>query len=105
MKFKVVLGFLFLLYAKLSFATCAQTGNELHKLVGLDGDGKSGQIYASLLSSHRQCGCDYVRFHPNNTDVDKVLGILLAAKMAGKAVRVDFIEPNACNSGFRVYVH
>ena len=95
----------FILMMATSFLTnayCVQTGNELNGLVGLDSS--TGNIYANTSSIKNQCSCSEVRFKVANTDTNMALGILLAAKMAGKTVRVDLNDPTDCNTASRVYI-
>ncbi|NOU49339.1 hypothetical protein HG263_02095 [Pseudoalteromonas sp. JBTF-M23] len=86
-----------------AYAACTQNGNSLPKLVGLDGS--DGKVYADIESSGNECNCKYVRFLPENTDTNKALSILLAAKMANKKVRIDLSTSENCNSAYRVYIH
>lgn len=57
-----------------------------------------------MESSSGQCSCATIRFTRANTYIKMVLSILLAAKMAEKKVRIDFLDVNSCNSAYRVYV-
>ncbi|TVZ37143.1 hypothetical protein P886_1484 [Alteromonadaceae bacterium 2753L.S.0a.02] len=81
--------------------TCAQSNNKVG-FVGLDSAG--GAIYVDVSEHSNQCGCNYVRFYPENSDTDKVLSILLAARLTEKRVRIDINDSNSCNSGYRVYI-
>lgn len=83
--------------------TCSQTQNEIVGLVGLDS--QTGTVYSSTVSSTNSCNCAHVRFKPENTDVDKALSILLAAKLSSTKVRVDLLSEGDCNSAYRVYLH
>ncbi|AQT59185.1 hypothetical protein [Cellvibrio sp. PSBB023] len=80
---------------------CTQNNNSIG-MVGLDHP--SGTVYVSVTSSSGQCSCSTIRFTSANTDTKMVLSILLAAKMAEKKVRIDFLDINNCNSANRVYV-
>jgi hypothetical protein len=83
-------------------ATCTQNNNVLNGWVGLDSS--AGTIYAKTTSSSNECSCTNVRFTQANTNTQMALSILLSAKMAGKAVRVDLLDSNNCNSAYRVYI-
>lgn len=84
-------------------AACSQNSNSLGSLVGLDSS--SGTVYATITSGSNECACAYARFSPSNTDAKAALSILLSAKLANKAVRIDFLDTASCDSAFRVYVH
>ena len=99
-KISIVLSTIIL--SPLSNAACSQTNNKLTSLVGLDS--ANGVVYANLTSSLNQCSCSSVRFNPAKTDTKMALGILLAAKMAEKEVRIDLTDENDCNSAYRVYI-
>lgn len=74
-------------------------------MVGLDSGGVDGLVYSGVSTSSTQtCNCTSVRFHPDRTNTDKALSILLAAKLAGKKVRVDLQEEGNCNTAYRVYM-
>lgn len=95
----------FILMMAVSFlanASCVQTGNVLDGLVGLDSS--TSTVYARTNSIKNQCSCSSVRFKFANTNTNMALSILLAAKMAGKTVRVDLNDPSDCNTASRVYV-
>lgn len=79
---------------------CTQNNNSIG-LVGLDHP--SGTVYVNVISSG-QCSCTTIRFKSENTDTKMALSILLAAKMADKKVRIDFLDANNCNSANRVYI-
>lgn len=84
-----------------SAASCVQTGNS----VGLTGlDNSNGSVYATITSSSNQCGCSSVRFASANTDTDKALSILLSAKLSQSLIRVDILDENNCDTGYRVYL-
>lgn len=84
-----------------SAGACTQTNNKVG-FVGLDSSG--GSIYVDVSEHSDQCGCNYVRFLPENADTDKVLSILLAARLAEKRVRIDINNSESCNTGYRVYL-
>ncbi|GAB1624098.1 hypothetical protein AAOGI_41480 [Agarivorans albus] len=81
---------------------CVQNYNTIG-LVGLDNP--NGSLFASVSGHNNGCGCNYVRFYSKNTDTDKALSILTAAKLANKKVRIDLSDKNNCNSAYRVYLH
>lgn len=83
-------------------SACVQNNNKLTGIVGLDGG--NGLVYATTTSSSNECSCSNVRFRPENTDTKMALTVLLSAKMADKMVRIDLLDPNDCNSAFRVFV-
>lgn len=85
-----------------AYSRCIQNNNELLNLVGLDS--ASGVVYATTTSSSNECSCSHVRFKPENTDTKMALSVLLAARMAGKEVRIDLIDASDCNSAYRVYL-
>lgn len=90
-----------LLQSGSAFAACVQTNNT----VGLTGlDNNNGSVYAAVTSPGNQCGCGFVRFTPANTDTDKALSILLAAKLSNTQVRIDVLDENNCSTGYRVYL-
>ncbi|WP_444895178.1 hypothetical protein [Microbulbifer sp. SSSA005] len=82
---------------------CVQYRNTLDGLVGPD-SGTGDRVFASLNSESNDCGCDHVRFIEGAADVNKALSVLMAAKLSGNTVRVDFSEAGNCNSGTRVYL-
>lgn len=90
-----------LLFAQNAFSVCSQTGNTV-VFTGLDSG--EGTIYADVREHNNQCSCNYVRFRPENTDTDKVLSILLAAKLSKNKVRIDFEAEGDCNSAERIYL-
>lgn len=83
-------------------AACAQYNNALDGLVGLDSS--DGTVYAETDSSSNECSCTEARFTQANTDTQTVLSVLLPAKIAGKEVRIDFLDGNDCRSAYRVYI-
>lgn len=85
------------------YAGCVQNYNELSGLVGLDNP--NGTVYADVKSASKECGCTNVRFYPTGTNTEMALSILMAAKVAGKKVRIDISDEDNCNSAYRVYIH
>lgn len=104
MKLKAIIGIVFFIFMHSASAEqfCAQYGNRLTGIIGLDSS--NGVIYTNISSSTNECSCTQARFHPDNTDTDKALSILLAARLAEKTVRIDFLEGQGCNSATRVYI-
>lgn len=98
--FKITLFLVSGVFSNMALA-CMQQNNTIG-MVGLDHP--SGTIYVKVLSSSNECSCTGVRFTSANTDVEKALSILLAAKLADKKVRIDFLDANNCNSAYRVYL-
>lgn len=91
------------IYSQVSFSeSCAQGNITLKGWVGLDSS--SGTIYATLSSNNNKCPCNEVRFTEKNTDAKTALSILLAAKLADRKVRIDFLDKTNCNSGYRAYI-
>ncbi|WP_444896251.1 hypothetical protein [Microbulbifer sp. SSSA005] len=102
----IFLFFCFLVFscgASAASTMCSQYGNKLDGLVGPD-SGTGDRVFSSLKSEGNECGCTFVRFIEGTADVNKVLSVLMAAKVSGNTVRVDFAEPDNCNSGVRVYL-
>jgi hypothetical protein len=86
----------------LSFSAMAaesQTNNTVN-MVGVDGS--DGRVFVSV-SGYSSGSCSYFRFLPGNTDTDKILTVLTAAKLSGKKVRIDTISSN-CDTGYRAYI-
>ncbi|GAA6167632.1 hypothetical protein [Sessilibacter corallicola] len=104
MKLKAIIGVIFFIFTQSAFAQlyCAQYGNQLTGIIGLDSN--NGSIYTNITSETNECSCREARFLPENTDTDKALSILLAARLSGKTVRIDFLEGQGCNSATRVYI-
>ena len=100
--FDFAVGCVLLFSAQFAVAYCAQNNNELSGLVGVDG--KDGMVYATVSSDTNECSCTSVRFKEVNADTDKVLSVLLAAKVSNVKVRVDLLDPADCNSAQRVYM-
>jgi len=84
-----------------AFGSCTQTDNSVG-FVGLDNP--DGSIYVDVAQHDGKCQCDYIRFYASNTDTDKVLSILLTARLSNNKVRIDILEEGNCNSGNRVYM-
>jgi hypothetical protein len=62
-----------------SFATsCGQNFNTV-EFLGVDG--KNGITYCNLSEHDGGCGKNAIRFLPANADIDKILSILMAAKL------------------------
>ena len=101
--YKILFFVAFVLFSDMASAYCAQNNNKLDGLVGVDS--KDGMVYANLSSPTEECGCTSVRFKESNADTDKVLSILMTAKLSDKKVRVDLLDPEDCNSAQRVYLH
>ena len=105
MRLKAIIGATLLFLAHSASAQtqfCAQKNNTLNNLLGLDSS--SGTIYANISSPTNECSCTQARFSSSNTDTDKALSILLAARLADQQVRIDFIEGQGCNAAVRVYL-
>ena len=80
---------------------CTQYDNVL-SMVGYD---YGEHIFVSFKSeSPKSCNCSSVRFSKERTDTDKILAIVMAAKLANAKVRVDFELAGDCNSGKRAYI-
>ena len=81
--------------------SCTQYDNVL-SMVGYD---YGENIYVSFKEeSPKSCNCSSVRFSNTRTDTDKILAIVMAAKLANAKVRVDFELAGDCNSGKRAYI-
>lgn len=98
--FKVALFWVAASLSNIAFG-CTQDNNSI-AMVGLDSS--AGTVYVSISSSSGQCSCTSVRFTSANTDTQMALSILMAAKLAEKKVRIDFLQANNCNSAYRVYI-
>jgi hypothetical protein len=85
-----------------SAGQCIQNKNTLHNLVGLDS--KAGNLFVSLNSPNKECGCTHARFKAVETDTKMALSILMVAKMSDRTVRIDFLDDTDCNSAWRVYL-
>lgn len=84
---------------------CTQNYNTVG-FVGMDGQvGDSGMLYVAVSGHNNGCNKNYFRFKASETDTDMALSILLAAKMAGKKVRIDLKNKDDRNSAYRVYIH
>lgn len=90
------------LYSAFSWSEgCAQYDNVL-SMVGYD---YGENIFVSFKEeSPKSCNCSSVRFSNTRTDTDKILAIVMAAKLANAKVRVDFELAGDCNSGKRAYI-
>ena len=104
---KIIFGLSLYLFASMSYAQqCAQTGNSLNGLVGVDTTTSEGgeRIFAQVTPSGNDCGCNIVRFLPENVpDIKATLAVLLTAQATGNTVRVDYADRNNCDSAFRIY--
>lgn len=102
---RIFLVFILFLVSQASHGQCSQTNNVLSGLVGLDGG--TNKVYAGVQSQKNECSCSLFRFKADTgigVDTNMALSILLSAKLADKKVRVDILDPEDCNSAYRVYV-
>ena len=89
------------MFVNYTVAGCVQNNNKLG-LVGLDSS--NGTIYAGVFDHDNACACNSFRFLAAKTDNKMALSVLLSAKMSGRRVRIDILDPADCNSAFRVYI-
>jgi len=97
-----------LLASSLFFLSCvAHAGacSQYNNVVGFVGlDNPNGSVYVSVAEHNNACNCSNIRFYDSNTDTDKALSILLAARFSDQRVRIDIADENDCDSGYRVYI-
>ncbi|MEP0176633.1 MAG: hypothetical protein ABJH28_09255 [Paraglaciecola sp.] len=87
--------------AAASSANCSQKNNT----VGFMGvDGGDGKIYVAVSDHNGGCDTNSFRFKPDNADTDKILSVLLTAKVANMKVRIDVIDSTDQNSAYKVYL-
>ena len=108
MKTKLITTIILLITTQITVATvCTQTSNSIG-LVGLDYNNnstpKTTTIFVAVSNHDNQCGCPIIRFKEENTNIDVVLDILLAAKTNYKKVRINLLDANDCRSAFGVYI-
>jgi hypothetical protein len=101
MKLISVTAFLsFALVSSSVFAQCSQSNNEI-SLMGVE---SSKVIYAELGSHSNECSCNHARFNVDDVDTDKVLSLLMSAKLSGNRVRIDFLDVQSCDGAVSVYL-
>jgi hypothetical protein len=67
--------------SKSSFAFATSCGQNFNTVGFLGVDGKNGITYCNLSEHDGGCGKNAIRFLPANADIDKILSILMAAKL------------------------
>lgn len=85
-------------------AFCTQNGNHISK-VGIDGSTNALVVNISSYAEDKNCNCSEIQFHPDVTDTDKILSVVLTGKMMGRSIRMDLNDFPNCNSGYRAYIH
>lgn len=82
--------------------SCEQSYNS----VGFLGvDSSNGTIYVAVSGHNNKCNMSSFRFQEVNADTDKILSILMTAKISEKKVRIDLKDSTDPNSAYRVYMH
>lgn len=73
-------------------------------LTGMEGDGT--QVYVQITPNSNRCKWSGVYF-TDLKELDKALSVALSAKMSGKTIRIDFIQPGGSDTqcfGYGIYV-
>ena len=100
-KHTFAIGLLTLVLPMTGYSACTQLNNTVG-FMGLDS--KTGDIYLEVAGHDNNCQCNSYRFKSTNTETNKVLSILMAARFAKQKLRIDIDVPGDCNTADRVYL-
>ena len=103
---KLLFVSVFLLFCQPAYGTCLFNHVQVGAPFGIDG---MNNLYVrnagSAESANCPLNCTEFRFSDANADLDRVLGLLLAAKALGQKVRIDNVDETSCNEAFRIYIN